>query len=110
MELPYSTKHLIDAFHEADTDKDGKIDSNEFVQMIISRIVPEYNEQLDIAFDIFDYDKDAVITTNDLRKFAVENGEDFDEEELLEMINEADLACKVTSIISYTVCLTNFTF
>lgn len=93
MELPYNPKHLIEAFKEADAKGDGKIDCDQFIEMLITHMTPDFNDQVDLAFEIFDYNKDSVLTLDDLRSFVKENGEQYDEEELLEMINEADLDC-----------------
>lgn len=78
----------------SDIDKDGSgtIDFNEFLDMMTSKMSErDSREEVLKAFRLFDDDETGKITLKNLRRVAKEIGENMTDEELQEMIEEADL-------------------
>jgi len=78
----------------SDIDKDGSgtIDFNEFLEMMTSKMSErDSREEILKAFRLFDDDETGKITLKNLRRVAKEIGENMTDEELQEMIEEADL-------------------
>ena len=70
---------------------DGTIDFNEFVQMISSKMkLNDPDKELRNAFDVFDADRDGSITTEELRTAVESLGEHLSEEDIDQMMAEAD--------------------
>ena len=77
----------------ADIDKDGSgtIDFEEFLQMMTAKMGSrDTKEEILKAFRLFDDDNSGTITFKDLKRVAKELGENLTDEELQEMIDEAD--------------------
>ncbi|XP_060970449.1 probable calcium-binding protein CML20 isoform X1 [Cannabis sativa] len=77
----------------ADVDKDGSgaIDFDEFVHMMTAKIGErDTKEELKKAFQIIDQDKDGKISAMDIKLIAKDLGENFTEDEIDDMIEEAD--------------------
>merc|ERR1712174_185617 len=77
----------------ADIDKDdsGTIDFNEFLEMMTAKMSEkDSREEIRKAFRLFDDDETGFITLKNLRRVAKEIGENMVDEELQEMIEEAD--------------------
>merc|ERR1712241_1268263 len=77
----------------SDIDKDGSgtIDFNEFLEMMTSKMSEkDSREEIRKAFRLFDDDETGFITLKNLRRVAKEIGENMVDEELQEMIEEAD--------------------
>ncbi|OHS99058.1 Caltractin [Tritrichomonas foetus] len=71
------------------------IDFNQFQELMAQKIFarkPE--EEIDQAFKLFDKDEDEAISFDDLKSITEELGENLTEQELLDMIKEADRAQK----------------
>ena len=70
----------------------GTIDFNEFLEMMTSKMSErDSREEILKAFRLFDDDETGKITLKNLRRVAKEIGENMTDEELQEMIEEADL-------------------
>jgi len=70
----------------------GTIDFNEFLDMMTSKMSErDSREEILKAFRLFDDDETGKITLKNLRRVAKEIGENMTDEELQEMIEEADL-------------------
>ena len=77
----------------ADIDKDGSgtIDFEEFLQMMTAKMGErDSREEIMKAFRLFDDDETGKISFKNLKRVAKELGENMTDEELQEMINEAD--------------------
>ena len=77
----------------ADIDKDGSgtIDFEEFLQMMTAKMSErDSREEIVKAFKLFDDDNTGRITFKNLKRVAKELGESLTDEEIQEMIDEAD--------------------
>ncbi|EXB75082.1 putative calcium-binding protein CML20 [Morus notabilis] len=77
----------------ADVDKDGSgaIDFEEFVHMMTAKIGErDTKEELMKAFQIIDQDNNGKISPADIKRIAKDLGENFTDEEIHEMVEEAD--------------------
>ena len=77
----------------SDCDKDGSgvIDYNEFVDMMTQKMADrDPREEMLKAFRLFDDDDTGKITFKNLKRVAKELGENMTDEEIHEMIDEAD--------------------
>eukprot|EP00743_Colponemidia_sp_Colp-15_P000950 GILK01001049.1.p1 GENE.GILK01001049.1~~GILK01001049.1.p1 ORF type:complete len:186 (+),score=51.18 GILK01001049.1:49-558(+) len=78
----------------SDIDKDGTgaIDFNEFLEIMTAKMSErDSKEEILKAFRLFDSEDCGKITLKDLQRVARELGENMTDEELREMITEADL-------------------
>ncbi|OTF81038.1 hypothetical protein BLA29_007628 [Euroglyphus maynei] len=72
--------------------KDGYILYNDFEQLMIKRITEKtVNDEIMKAFQLFDTNRTGKITFDDLKRVSNELGEKITDDELMEMIQEADL-------------------
>jgi centrin-1 len=77
----------------ADVDKDGSgvIDYTEFLDMMTSKMAErDPREEMIKAFRLFDDDETGKISFKNLKRVAKELGENMTDEEIQEMIDEAD--------------------
>lgn len=83
---------LYDMIDEIDLDGDGEIDFYEFLQMILKRMEGlNKDENLMVAFQLFDRDEDGFISPIELRNVMYNLGERCTEEEFNDMMREIDL-------------------
>ena len=81
-------KRIMD---EVDREGTGRIDFQAFMDMMQDRMAErDPVEEMKKAFKLFDVDSKGAITIKDLKRVAKELGENMTEEELTEMIEEAD--------------------
>ncbi|CAD5210908.1 unnamed protein product [Bursaphelenchus okinawaensis] len=85
-------QELIDMVNEIDEDGNGSIELEEFVKMMSRKVKDtETEKELQEAFQVFDKDNDGYISAVELRFVMMNLGEDLSEDEVCEMIREADL-------------------
>lgn len=83
---------LRDMVNEVDQDGNGTIEFNEFLQMMSKKMKDADSEdELREAFRVFDKNNDGLISSNELRHVMTSLGERLSEEEVDDMIKEADL-------------------
>ncbi|XP_046582451.1 calmodulin-like [Haliotis rubra] len=100
LELP--DDELKDMISEADPDGKGKIDLPRFLSVMSNKLNEEEEEEEEdeededseeeykATFRLFDKDGDGSISATEVRAFLVNMGETWTEEEIDDMINEAD--------------------
>jgi centrin-1 len=71
------------------------IDFNQFQELMAQKIFARKpDDEIDLAFTLFDKDEDNAVSFDDLKHITEELGENLTEQELLDMIKEADRAKK----------------
>jgi centrin-2/centrin-1 len=76
---------------DIDADGSGTIDFQEFLEMMTAKMSQkDSKEEILKAFKLFDDDESGKITFRNLKRVAKELGENMSDEELQEMIDEAD--------------------
>jgi len=77
---------------EVDIDGSGTIDFNEFL-IVMARQNPDYDleEEYKQAFKVFDRDGDGLISAAELKHVMANLGDKFSDEEVRELIREADM-------------------
>eukprot|EP01122_Echinamoeba_exundans_P003406 TRINITY_DN13511_c0_g1_i1.p1 TRINITY_DN13511_c0_g1~~TRINITY_DN13511_c0_g1_i1.p1 ORF type:complete len:180 (+),score=52.13 TRINITY_DN13511_c0_g1_i1:22-540(+) len=84
-------KEVENMIESVDKDHNGAIEFEEFVEMMTAKMTEkDSKEELQKAFRLFDAEGSGRITLEALRHVALELGEDLKDEELREMIEEAD--------------------
>ena len=76
---------------DIDNDGNGSIEFGEFLEMMTGKMgEKDTREDIEKVFKLFDDDNTGKISLRNLRRVAQELGENIDEEELQDMINQAD--------------------
>ncbi|EDV26621.1 Centrin-1 [Trichoplax sp. H2] len=85
-------KDIIEMMTDYGLDDKSKIEFDDFLRFVIDRQGEsrDIKEELAQGFKMFDVDDTGKITTQTLRKICQEIGESFTDQELRDMINEAD--------------------
>merc|ERR1712193_40437 len=84
-------QEIREAFDLFDTDGSGTIDFKEFLNMMTARMGDrDSREEIIKVFRLFDDDETGKISFKNLKRVAQELGENMTDEELQEMIDEAD--------------------
>merc|ERR1740124_1925720 len=89
----------------ADVDKDGSgvIEFPEFMEMMTQKMAErDPREEMMKAFRLFDDDETSKISFHNLRRVAKELGENMTDEEIQEMIDEADRDEEIQEMIDET--------
>ncbi|KAH3731475.1 calmodulin D [Pelomyxa schiedti] len=85
-------QEVRDMIHDVDTDGNGTVDFEEFVQMMSKTMTTQSKEaQLKNAFDIFDADHDGFITAEELKRGMAAMGETLTAADIKSMILDADM-------------------
>ncbi len=88
----FSHTELQDLINETDSNSNGAIDFEEFLLMLTSQVsASDLDEELAHAFQMFDHDKNGVITISELRRVMTILGENLSDKELKEIIDLIDL-------------------
>ncbi|XP_051178396.1 calmodulin-like protein 4 [Lolium perenne] len=89
--LEPTEQELNDMMREVDTDGNGIIDFQEFLNLIARKMKDgDGDEELKEAFEVLDKDQNGFISPVELRTVMINLGEKMTEEEVEQMINEAD--------------------
>merc|ERR1711998_672829 len=83
---------LNDMINEGDGDGNGNIEFNEFLKMMAAKMKDtDSEEEIKEAFKVFDKDGNGFISAAELRHVMTNLGEKLTDEEVDEMIREADI-------------------
>uniref|UniRef100_A0A6B2E5I9 Putative calmodulin-like isoform x3 n=2 Tax=Phlebotominae TaxID=7198 RepID=A0A6B2E5I9_9DIPT len=83
---------LRDMVNEVDQDGNGTIEFNEFLQMMSKKMKgADGEDELREAFRVFDKNNDGLISSSELRHVMTNLGEKLSQEEVDDMIKEADM-------------------
>nr|KAJ0217545.1 hypothetical protein LSAT_V11C300121340 [Lactuca sativa] len=93
---------LQDMINEVNVDQNGTIDFPKFLNLMAKKMkfcivlfglmkYTDYEEELKEAFNVFDKDQNGYISTAELRHVMTNLGEKLTDEEVDEMIREADM-------------------
>lgn len=86
-----SEEELKTMIEEVDTDKNGTIDFQEFLGLMAWKMKEtDIEDELIEAFKVFDRDGNGLISSHELRFVMSTSGEKLSEEDIEEMIKEAD--------------------
>jgi len=86
-----SKEEIRKLISEIDKDGSGTVDFNEFLAMMTTKMGErDSTEEIIKAFRLFDDDETGKISFRNLKRVAMELGESINDEELQEMIDEAD--------------------
>ena len=90
--LEFTTDELLKLVSEFDPDNTGSIDYESFFNLIHNSMTKkDPMDKIKLSFQMLDENKTGKITLANLKHVASQLGEDISEQELQEMINEADL-------------------
>lgn len=88
----FAETELRDMVNEVDQDGNGTIEFNEFLQMMSKKMKgADGEDELKEAFRVFDKNNDGLISSSELRHVMTNLGEKLSQEEVDDMIKEADL-------------------
>ncbi|RIB05891.1 hypothetical protein C2G38_2218424 [Gigaspora rosea] len=83
---------ILEIIHNYDKNNEGVISFEDFNKVMSEKILNRSPlDEIRKAFQLFDDDNTGKISLNNLKRIAMELGENLDEEELQAMINEFDL-------------------
>jgi len=86
-----SDSELQDMINEVDVDHSGSIDFDEFLKMMSTTVkAQDFAHETRAAFNVFDKDGSGTISADELRQVMKSLGENLTDEEIDEMIKEAD--------------------
>lgn len=87
-----SAEELREMIRDVDVDGNGTIDFAEFLGLMARKIKDtDADEELREAFKVFDKDQNGYISASELRHVMINLGEKLTDEEVDQMIKEADL-------------------
>ena len=92
LDLHPTRAELQDMINEVDVDGSGKIEFTEFIQLMSVKGAPSNpDDEIYAAFKVFDKDGNGFISPAELRHVLMHIGEKLTDDEIDEMIREADV-------------------
>ncbi|KAM0332608.1 hypothetical protein ACHAQA_002892 [Verticillium albo-atrum] len=91
--LKPSLDEVKEMIQEIDTDGDGRIDFDEFLEIMAApaRPVGSTEDELVAAFEVFDKDGSGSVSSSELRSVLISLGQKHTDDEIDEMVKHADL-------------------
>ncbi|RNJ55599.1 hypothetical protein D7B24_008384 [Verticillium nonalfalfae] len=91
--LKPSLEEVKEMIKEIDTDGDGRIDFDEFLEIMAApaRPVGSTENELVAAFEVFDKDGSGSVSSSELRSVLISLGQKHTDDEIDEMVKHADL-------------------
>jgi len=87
----FRKQDVVNSFREVDKDISQVLTFEDFVRVVGPKMKDKNSrEEIDKIFDLFDEDKTGRISFKNLKKIAYEVGESLSDDEIQEMISEAD--------------------
>lgn len=84
-------EEIVKMINEVDKEGSGKMNFNDFLTVVTHKMCEkDTKEEILKAFKLFDEDETGAISFDNLKRIAMELGDNITDEELQEMINEAD--------------------
>ena len=100
-----SKEEIRKLISQIDKDKDGNVDFSEFLTMMTMKMGErDSKEEMVKAFRLFDDDETGKISFRNLKRVAMELGESLTDEELQEMIDEADRKVRLVHLYCLNLC------
>ena len=100
-----SKEEIRKLISQIDKDKDGNVDFSEFLTMMTMKMGErDSKEEMVKAFRLFDDDETGKISFRNLKRVAMELGESINDEELQEMIDEADRKVRIVYLYCLNLC------
>ena len=100
-----SKEEIRKLISQIDKDKDGNVDFSEFLAMMTMKMGQrDSKEEMVKAFRLFDDDESGKISFRNLKRVAMELGESITDEELQEMIDEADRKVRIVHLYCLNLC------
>mmetsp|Transcript_60303 Transcript_60303/g.166913 ORF Transcript_60303/g.166913 Transcript_60303/m.166913 type:complete len:155 (+) Transcript_60303:63-527(+) len=89
-----SDTEYADIVTEVDADSNGTVDFPEFLNLMSRKMrSTDIEEELIVAFRVFDKDHNGFINATELRNVMTNIGEKFSDDEVEDMIRSADIDC-----------------
>lgn len=86
-----SDENIQEMLEDVDTDAEGNLDFESFRKIMTQKMATtDINKEMQEAFNFFDQDGDGTITAEELRLCMQKLGEELTEDEIKEMLKEAD--------------------
>jgi len=88
--IPNDNAAIMNLIAQVDSDENGEVELTEFIKIMSMTMSSDVDEELRWAFQEFDGDGDGKVTTKEVRAVMQQLGHNLTEEQLLEMVHEAD--------------------
>ncbi|KAJ1699473.1 hypothetical protein LUZ63_007985 [Rhynchospora breviuscula] len=91
LDLNLTEVELLEMIREVDINGNGTIEFNEFTSLMARKLMEtDTDEEMKEAFEVFDKDHNGLISPSELRHVMRNLGENLTDDEVAQMIREAD--------------------